>query len=92
MWCAWQSLRALLADPEDTEKAIDLTYAIWRNDFERSVGAAGIDDMNVVRDLGRAVEGRRDGGFGIEGQDDDGNAHRTNISRTSMVAEGGRQV
>lgn len=33
---AWRSLRTLLADSDDTEKAIDLTYAIGRNDFERS--------------------------------------------------------
>jgi ubiquinone biosynthesis protein COQ4 len=33
---AWRSLRTLLADPEDTEKAIDFFYAIGRRDFERS--------------------------------------------------------
>jgi len=34
---ALASLRALLADAEDTDKAIDLTYAIGRNDFEKTV-------------------------------------------------------
>jgi ubiquinone biosynthesis protein COQ4 len=33
---ALRALRALLADPDDTAKAIELTYAIGRNDFERS--------------------------------------------------------
>jgi ubiquinone biosynthesis protein COQ4 len=33
---AWRALRALLADPDDTEKAVELTYAIGRDDFERS--------------------------------------------------------
>ena len=33
---AWRSLRALLADSDDTAKAIDLTYAIGQGDFERS--------------------------------------------------------
>jgi ubiquinone biosynthesis protein COQ4 len=33
---AWRSLRALLADPDDTEKAIDVVYAIGRGDFERT--------------------------------------------------------
>jgi ubiquinone biosynthesis protein COQ4 len=33
---AWRALRALLADPDDTAKAIELTYAIGRDDFERS--------------------------------------------------------
>lgn len=33
---AWRALRTLLADPEDTEKAIDFFYAIGRRDFERS--------------------------------------------------------
>ena len=32
---AWKSLRKLLSDPESTENAIDLTYAIGRNEFER---------------------------------------------------------
>jgi ubiquinone biosynthesis protein COQ4 len=33
---ALRALRALLADPDDTAKAIELTYAIGRNDFERT--------------------------------------------------------
>ena len=33
---AWRSLRELLADSHDTEKAVDFNYAIGRNDFERS--------------------------------------------------------
>ncbi len=33
---AWKSLRTLLADPQKTESAVDLTYAIGRNDFERA--------------------------------------------------------
>jgi len=33
---AWRSLRALLADSDDTAKAIDFTYAIGQRDFERT--------------------------------------------------------
>ncbi len=33
---ALRALRALLADPDDTAKAIELTYAIGRNDFEQN--------------------------------------------------------
>jgi ubiquinone biosynthesis protein COQ4 len=33
---AWRSLRALLADSDDTAKAIDLSYAIGQSDFERT--------------------------------------------------------
>jgi ubiquinone biosynthesis protein COQ4 len=32
---AWRALRDLLADADDTAKAIELNYAIGRNDFER---------------------------------------------------------
>jgi ubiquinone biosynthesis protein COQ4 len=35
---AWRSLRALLADPDDTEKAIDVVYAIGTGGFERTFG------------------------------------------------------
>jgi ubiquinone biosynthesis protein COQ4 len=33
---AWQSMQALFADPDDTEKAVDFFYAIGRREFERS--------------------------------------------------------
>jgi ubiquinone biosynthesis protein COQ4 len=33
---AWRSLRALLADSDDTAKAIDFSYAIGQADFERT--------------------------------------------------------
>lgn len=33
---ALQSMRALFADPDDTEKAVDFFYAIGRREFERS--------------------------------------------------------
>jgi ubiquinone biosynthesis protein COQ4 len=60
---ARQSLRALLADPEDTEKAVDLTYAIGRNDFERAVqrflsSARGRRLMERRPDLASALSDR----------------------------------
>lgn len=33
---AWQSFRALIADPDDTARAIDFFYAVGTGDFERS--------------------------------------------------------
>jgi len=33
---AWQELRALIADPDDTERAVSLMYAIGRREFERN--------------------------------------------------------
>lgn len=34
---AWRALRALIADPDDTAKAIDVVYALGRREFDRSL-------------------------------------------------------
>jgi ubiquinone biosynthesis protein COQ4 len=33
---AWRELRALIADPDDTDRAVSLMYAIGRREFERN--------------------------------------------------------
>jgi ubiquinone biosynthesis protein COQ4 len=45
---AWRALRALIADPDDTAKAIDVVYALGRREFDRS-----------LRRLARSSNGRR---------------------------------
>ncbi len=45
---AWRALRALIADPDDTAKALDVVYALGRGDFERT-----------LRRVARTAHGRR---------------------------------
>ena len=90
---AWRSLRALLADSDDTEKAIDLSYAIGRDDFERSFqgflaspsGRRLLERRPSLADAlsdRRALEGMPDGSLGRAYLD---YLDRNNFTATSLL-------